>query len=150
GAKGIFAEGFAVGGGLITDDDWTLSMNRALRITSTSDPGNADRLFIMQPDLFQVPNSPQGLQERSWAFGSYLLLKSDHTYINMYGTPTEPRLEWYPEYQVNLGAPQDPGGMPATVDGYFDPGSQLYIRRFQNGIVLVNNSPTSLVYNPAQ
>jgi hypothetical protein len=68
----------------------------------------------------------------------------------MYGNPTLTRLEWYPEYQVNLGAPQDPGGMPTSVDGYFDPGSGLYVRHFQNGIVLVNNSPSGLVYNPAQ
>jgi hypothetical protein len=149
-AKGLFAEGFAVSGGLITDGDWTMSMNRALRITSTSNPANADRMFIMQPDLSQTPNTPLGLQERSWAFGSYLLLKGDHTYINMYGNPTATRLEWYPEYQVNLGAAQDPGGMPSTVDGYYDPASQLYIRHFQNGIVLLNSSASSLVYNPAQ
>jgi hypothetical protein len=149
-SKGLFAEGFAVAFGMITDGDWTMSMNRALRITSTSDPANADRMFIMQPDLSQVPDSPQGLQERSWAFGSYLLLKGDHTYVNMYGAVTDSRLMWYPEYQVNLGIAQDPGGMPLTVDGYYDPNSQLYVRYFQNGIVLLNNSATSLVFTPAQ
>jgi hypothetical protein len=149
-SKGVFAEAFAVSGNMITDGDWIMSMDRALRITSTKDPGNADRLFIMQPILSQVPNSPQGLQERSWAFGSYLLLKGDHTYINMYGAVTSSRLQWYPEYQVNLGAPQDPGGMPLTVDGYYDPNSQLYVRSYQNGIVLLNNAATSLVYTPAQ
>jgi Hypothetical glycosyl hydrolase family 15 len=122
-----------------------------LRITSTSDPANADRMFIMQPVFSGAsPDSAQGMQERSWSFGSYLLLKGDHTYINMYGAVTGTRLQWYPEYQVNLGAAQDPGGMPTTVDGYYDPGSQLYIRQFQNGLVLVNNSGRSLVYSPGQ
>jgi hypothetical protein len=68
----------------------------------------------------------------------------------MYGAPVDSRLEWYPEYQVNLGAAQDPGGMPFTVDGYFDPNSQLYIRYFENGIVLLNNSNGSPTYNPSQ
>ena len=57
---------------------------------------------------------------------------------------------WYPEYQVNLGAAQDPGGMPTDVSGYYDPGSGLYVRHFENGIVLLNNSGTSRVYNPGQ
>lgn len=149
-AKGVFAEGFSDFYGMITDQNWTMSMDRALRITSTSDPRNADRMFIMQPYLTQTPDSPQGLQERSWVFGSYLLLKGDHSYVNMYGGRVPSRLEWYPEYQVNLGAPQDPGGMPLTVDGYYDPASQLYRRYFQNGIVLLNNSNTPQVYNLGQ
>jgi len=82
--------------------------------------------------------------------GSYLLLKGDHTYVNMFGAGVESRLEWYPEYQVNLGPAQDPGGMPLTVDGYYDLSSQLYRRYFQNGLVLVNNSAASLVYQPSQ
>jgi hypothetical protein len=150
-AKGVFAEGFADTFGLITDGDWTLSMNRALRITTTSDPANADRMFIMQSYLSQPSDSPVGLLERSFVFGTYLLLKGDHTYINMEGgVASDTRLYWYPEYQVNLGPAQDPNGMPATVDGYFDANSQLYIRQFQNGIVLLNNSSNSLVYTPAQ
>jgi hypothetical protein len=149
-SKGLFAEGFAMFGQPITGGDWVLSMNRALRITTTSDPANADRMFIMQPYSYAIPNSPQGLQERSWALGSYLLLKGDHTYINLYGAPVSSRLEWYPEYQVNLGAAQDPGGMPTTVDDYFDPGSHLYVRNFQNGLVLLNNSGSTLTYDPGQ
>lgn len=150
-AKGLFAEGFADVFGQITDADWTMSMNRALRVTSTSNPANSDRMFIMQSYLSSAPpDSPQGLQERSWVLGSYLLLKGDHTYVNMFGAPVDTRLEWYPEYQVNLGAAQDPGGMPSTVDGYYDAGSGLYVRHFENGLVLLNNSGASLVYNPGQ
>jgi hypothetical protein len=149
--KGAFAEGFTDFYGMITDYDWYYSMNRALTFTTTSDPNNADRMFIMQPVLASsAPDSAAGLQERSWVFGSYLLVKGDHTYINMYGAPVATRFQWYPEYQVNLGAPQDPGGMPFTVDGYYDPNSQLYIRYYENGLVLVNNSNGSLTYNPAQ
>jgi hypothetical protein len=40
--------------------------------------------------------------------------------------------------------------MPSTVDGYYDSQSQLYVRYYQNGIVLLNNSNTSLVYNLPQ
>jgi hypothetical protein len=149
-SKGLFAEAFAVSGQPITGGDWNLSMDRALRITTTSDPGNADRLFIMQPYPWATPDSAEGLRQRGWALGSYLLLKGDHTYINMLGAPTSSGLEWYPEYQVNLGAPQDPGGMPTTVAGYYDPASGLYRRFFEHGIVLVNNTDTTQVYDPGQ
>jgi hypothetical protein len=150
-SKGLFAEGFALAGDQITDGDWNLSMDRALRITSTSNPANADRMFIMQPFTGdEAPDSPLGVQHRSWALGSYLLLRGDHTYINLYGQATSWHLEWYPEYQVNLGAPQDPGGMPTSVAGYYDPGSGLYVRYFENGIVLLNNSNASLGYDPGQ
>jgi hypothetical protein len=149
-AKGLFAEAFAVWNQPITGDDWTLAMNRALKVTTTSDPANADRMFIMQPYPGATPDSADGLQERSWALGSYLLLKGDHTYINMVGAPTDSGLEWYPEYQINLGAPQDPGGMPTTVDGYYDPASNLYVRSFQHGLVLVNNTATTQTYSLGQ
>ena len=101
--KGAFAEGLTDFLGPITDSDWNLSMSRALSFTTTSDPNNADRMLIMQPVLAATePDSPNGLQERSWAFGSYLLLKGDHTYINMSGAKLASNFQWYPEYQVNL------------------------------------------------
>jgi hypothetical protein len=149
-SKGLFAEGFAVTYQPITDGDWVLSMNRALRVTTTSDPANADRMFIMQPYTNAIPDSPEGLRQRSWAIGSYLLLKGDHTYINLYGLNVPSRLEWYPEYQVNLGAAQDPGGMPSTMGGYFDTASQLYVRHFEHGLVLLNNSAAIQVFDPGQ
>jgi hypothetical protein len=151
-AKGVFAEGFSDYFGLITDANWTMAMDRALRITSSSVPANADRLFIMQPYLAQSdPTSTAGLLERSFVFGTYLLIKGDHTYVNMVGgEANDTRLNWYPEYLVNLGAAQDPNGMPQTVDGYLDPNSQLYVRQFQNGMVLLNNSNSTLQYTPAQ
>jgi hypothetical protein len=150
GSKGLFAEAFATYGQTITDGDWIMSMDRALRVTTTSVPGNADRMFIMQPYPAGPPDSAEGMRQRSWAMGSYLLLKGDHTYINMFGAPVSSRLEWYPEYQVNLGAPEDPGGMPTTVAGYYDAGSQLYRRYFEHGLVLVNNTGTTQVYDPGQ
>jgi hypothetical protein len=150
-AKGLFAEGFAVGDTPITDSDWVLSMNRALKVTTTSDSANSDRMFIMQPYPGATPDSALGLRERSWALGSYLLLKGDHTYINMVGAGTDSGLEWYPEYGINLGAPQDPpGGMPTTVDGYFDSTSNLYVRSFAHGLVLLNNTDTTQTYNLGQ
>jgi hypothetical protein len=149
-SKGLFAEGFAVWGQQITDGDWTMSMDRALRVTTTGDPANADRMFIMQPYPGATPDSADGLQQRSWAMGSYLLLKGDHTYINMLGAAVDSGLEWYPEYQVRLGAPQDPGGMPTTIAGYFDPSSQLYRRYFEHGLVLVNDTGAPQVYNLGQ
>src|SRR5262249_19353850 len=129
-SKGAFAEAF----GQATGGDWNLSMNRALRFTSTNPAySNADRMFIMQPYV-RNGASAEAMRQRAWAMGTYLLLKGDHTYINMFAQSGSPwGAMWYPEYDLNLGAPTDIASMPTNVSGYRDPSSGLYIRDFQNG-----------------
>jgi hypothetical protein len=132
-----FAEGFGdygptyLGG---NPSDWNLAMNRALQIT------DQNKVFIIQSYLQFPPNSTQGLWQRGFDLGSYLLLKSDHTYLNMASAPTATRAFYYPEYTINLGPALAP---PATdVSQYL--WNNVYRRDFQNGIVLVN--PTSTTY----
>ncbi|MCX7019533.1 MAG: putative glycoside hydrolase [bacterium] len=104
--------------------DWQLQMNRCLRIV------RAGKALIAQHYL----SSAEAVNERMFVLGMHLLIKGDHTFINMMAGDG---LEWYPEYAINLGASTTP--LPASVDDYIDPGlGGLYRRNFQNGMVLVN------------
>ncbi len=128
---GAFLEGF----GQYTDTyDWTLSMNRGLNLSRN------DKIVIMQPYPSSAPNTAAGRQQVDFFLGTYLLLKGDHTYLNIdYGGG----VQYYPEYQLNLGSPTAPP--PASVSSYLWNG--VYRRDFQNGFVLVNPGSTTYTLN---
>ncbi|HEY1381827.1 MAG TPA: putative glycoside hydrolase [Gemmataceae bacterium] len=128
---GAFLESF----GQYTDTyNWTLSMNRGLNLTHN------DKIVIMQPYPSAAPNTAAGQQQVDFFLGTYLLLKGDHTYLNIdYGGG----VQYYPEYKVNLGAPATPP--PTSVSSYLWNG--VYRRDFQNGFVLVNPGSTSYTLN---
>lgn len=127
---GAMIEGFAEwgGGNYLALGDWQLQQNRLLPLSA------AGKILIGQtyPDGSNV-------QERMFILGSYLLLKSSHTYINL---ETSMAPEWYPEYGIALGAAVD--ALPANVDGYYQPAPGIYGRRFTRGMVLVNPSGSDL------
>jgi hypothetical protein len=124
---GAFLESF----GQYTDTyNWTLSMNRGLNLTHNG------KIVIMQPYPSAAPNTAAGQQQVDFFLGTYLLLKGDRTYLNIdYGGG----VQYYPEYQLNLGAPAAPP--PGSVAGYLWNG--VYRRDFQNGFVLVNPGSTT-------
>jgi hypothetical protein len=126
---GVMIEGFAEWGhgAYLAPDDWALQMNRCLALIS------ADKIVIGQtyPDADDVA-------ERLFVLGTYLLVKANHTYINL-DIGLAP--EWFPEYAIDLGAPLDP--VPQTVAAFSDPAWQVYARRYAKGLVLVNPAPTS-------
>jgi hypothetical protein len=128
---GAFLESF----GQTTDaSDWALSMNRGLSLTTNG------KIVIMQPYLQDTPDSATGQQERNYYLGTYLLLKGDETYVNMfYGTDAQ----YFPEYQLNLGTATT--ALPTDVSSYLWNG--VYRRDFQNGFVLVNPGTTSHTLN---
>jgi hypothetical protein len=128
---GAFLEGF----GEWTDTyDWTLSMNRGLNFTDNG------KIVIMQPYPSASPSSAAGQQQVDFFLGTYLLLKGDQTYLNIdYGGGAQ----YYPEYQLNLGAPTTP--LPSNVSSYLWNG--VYRRDFQNGFVLVNPGSTTYTLN---
>jgi hypothetical protein len=128
---GAFLEGF----GQYTDTyDWTLSMNRGLNLTDNG------KTVIMQPYLQDTPDSATGQQERNFYLGTYLLLKGDETYINMF---CGGGAQYFPEYQLNLGAATTP--LPSDVSSYLWYG--VYRRDFENGFVLVNPGTTTYTLN---
>jgi hypothetical protein len=99
--------------------DWRLQMDRALALAAM------DRIIIAQ-------SYATGDQERMFALGSYLLVKGDHTYLNI-EAGEEP--EWWPEYDIPVGTPLETA---TAIDDLLDPVSGVYARRFSNGMVLVN------------
>src|SRR5207253_1860847 len=76
---GVFLEGFGTWGGTYhgSPSDWTLSMNRALPLAANG------QVVIMQPSLFDTPDSATGSRQREFLVGTYLLLQGDYTYLNI-------------------------------------------------------------------
>ena len=125
-AAGAMVEGFATG---LAPADWQLELTRALALVKL------DKIVICQsyPDEGDV-------QARMFDLGSYLLIKGDHTYVN-FGEGI--RVSWFPEYDIDLGAPVDPPGLRQ------DQGA--FVRRFANGLVVVNPGDSTVTYRlPAQ
>jgi hypothetical protein len=128
---GAFFEGF----GEWTDTyDWTFSMNQALNFTTNN------KITIMQPYPADDPSTTAGQQEINFELGTYLLMKGNQSYINI---DDGGGVQYYPQYQVNLGAPTTP--LPTDVSSYLWNG--VYRRDFQNGFVLVNPGSTSYTLN---
>lgn len=131
GVDGGFIEGFVEGGAgrYYPDFDWKLQLNRILGLE------NKSKIMILQsyPD-------PANVNERMYILGSYLLIKGNKTYLNM----EKGNIEWYPEYQINLGLATQP--IPTQIDSFLDP-SGLYKRNYQKGVVYVNPTSTSKTVN---
>lgn len=130
---GAMLEGFAEWGGsnYFDPSDWKLQMNRVLPLI------RADKIIIGQT----YPNEAN-VNERLFVLGTYLLIKGTHTYLNM-DIAMEP--EWFPEYAIDLGSPIDP--LPVTIDGFLDATSQLYVRHYAQGMVIVNPSADAHAIN---
>lgn len=96
-------------------------------------------LPLRHPDKFialvvkEQPNLNADMQKRLFAVGSYLLVAGEKVLFSMTDAehPQTNALVYYPEYTLNLGAPQ--GAFTRTEQG-------LYIRVFEKGLVLVNPS----------
>ncbi len=113
---GAMLENFALN---VTPEDWVLSMNRALSLTS------AGKLII-------VESYPTSVQERLFLVGSYLMLKGQHTFINAGGGGAL----YFPEYDLPLGPSREP--LPRDVAAYAWQG--VYRRDFRDATVIVNPS----------
>jgi hypothetical protein len=137
---GAFLEDFGDwGGGYLhgSPGDWVLSMNRALELS------DAGKVLIVQPYLADAVGTPTGQLHREFLLGTYLLLKGDHTYLNMMAPGGGVNAEWFPEYSLNLGPAVTP--LASNVSQYLWNG--VYRRDFQNGIVLVNPGPSTITVN---
>jgi hypothetical protein len=120
-AAGVMIEGFATG---LAPVDWELELTRALGLV------RKDRVVICQsyPDTGDV-------DARMFDLASYLLIKGAHTYLN-FGEGI--RVTWFPEYDLDLGAAVDPPGLRR------DQGA--FVRRFANGLVVVNPGDSTIHY----
>jgi hypothetical protein len=136
---GVFMEGFGDWGGVYygAPSDWTLSMNRAISLAS------ADKVLIMQPSLWDTPDSATGQLQREYLVGTYLLLQGDYTFLNIISPDQGSSTSYFPEYDVALGSPLS--ALPTNVSKYQWNG--VYRRDFQNGIVLVNPGTDDITVN---
>ncbi|MEW5873095.1 MAG: putative glycoside hydrolase [Chloroflexota bacterium] len=136
-ADGVMIEGFALetDGSPLDPEDWRLQMDRALSFTRQGKALIAQVAGVVEP------------QPRLFALGSYLLIKGEHTFINI-ELDLEP--EWWPEYEIPIGAPTH--SAMDSIDDLYQPvgkgGSEtrpyIYRRDFSNGFVLVNPGPRTL------
>ena len=101
-------------------------MNRGMQLV------RRDKIVIMQPYMGQ-PDSTDGRKQRGFLLGTYLLLKGDHTYVNIVSSDGGGPY-YFPEYQLDLGPATTP--LPEDVSQYLWNG--VYRRDYANGIVLVN------------
>jgi len=124
--SGVMMEGFAV-----KTSDWTMQQNRTLKLL------NNGKIWIAQNYLA----SNSDVAAREWYLTNYLLLKSSQSFINIPSTDSE--LYWWPEYNLNLGSPTD--ALPTSISAYAL-ANGLYLRHYQNGIVLVNPTGSAVTY----
>lgn len=121
-ADALMLEGFALEGDAspLAYSDWQLQMNRVLGAVGRGQ-GIIAQTYV------------SGAQERMFALGSYLLVKGNHSYLNL-DLGQEP--EWWPEYDIAIGAPTNPAA--GDVASLYDSTNHVYRRTFDNGVVLVN------------
>lgn len=122
-ADGLMIEGFAIEGdeSPYPLEDWRLQMDRVL--------GSIERDQAILAQSYAI-----GSQERMFGLGSYLLVKGSRTYLTFEGGSVA---EWWPEYDVPIGAPAETASAIDDLDADAD---GVYVRRFENGMVLVNPS----------
>jgi hypothetical protein len=121
---GIFVEGFAEPSFSLVD--WKASTNQILKTAS------AGKIVILQSYL----SSPGDVARRFYYLANYLLVKGSRSYLFYFASTP---LEWYPEWQIALGAPAT---TPANVDALAWQGA--YRRDFAGGVVLLNPSPSAV------
>ncbi|MEZ5670546.1 MAG: putative glycoside hydrolase [Alphaproteobacteria bacterium] len=121
-ADGVWVEGFALWGddAPLPEGDWQLQLNRVLRATRNG------QAVITQSYV-------DGDRARTFATGSFLLAKGDHSYIILQGGAA---MDWPAQYEIPIGAPVD---RPAGDIRTYDPdGDGVYVRQFDNATVYVN------------
>lgn len=129
-ADGVMVEGFARWSNgeyfSAADEDWQLQMDRILRLV------NLDKVLLLQ----QYVNETD-FNDRLFLLGSYLLVKGEHTFLNL-ELSSEP--EWFPEYEIQIGTYF--GGIPDSIGSLWNKEWGLYSRPYSNGLVLVNPTDT--------
>jgi hypothetical protein len=136
GADGVMVEGFAAEGeeSFYEVSDWKLQMDRVLSLAKR------DKILILQSYI----SEPENVNLRLFYLANYLLVKGKYSYVNIeYGF--EP--EYFPEYEIDLGKPEE--GLPADIDELFNRRWGVYVRRYENGLVLLNPTANSkrVVFN---
>src|SRR5450432_2108774 len=94
-SAGAFVEGFS--DPRFAESDWQASTNELLKLSG------ADKIMILQNYLDDANDTAT----RLYYLGNYLLVKGHHTYLDYFSSAGP--LEWYPEWEADLGAPISTG-----------------------------------------
>jgi hypothetical protein len=121
---GVFVEGFADPS--FAPADWQRSMNQILALAAKH------KIVIAQNYLAAASD----VGKRLYYLANYLLVRGDRSYLDYFAAGP---LEWYPEWDVDLGAPTKTA---ATVADLATGGA--YQRAFANGWAVVNSGTTSV------
>lgn len=126
--NGIFVEGFSRWSDGeyfdFSEQDWQLQMSRILRMISSN------KNIILQQYI-----DPRNTNDRLFVISNYLLIKGDHTFINMEYSSLP---EWFPEYEIPIGTPI--GDQPQSISSLYRSDWDVYVRNYSNGMVIVNPS----------
>ena len=125
--------------------DWILSLSRTMYLTQK------DRVIILQP----YTGNMNDLNNRMFVIGEYLMVRGAYTYLNL-NMSGQKQASWYPEYEIDLGAPTQTYIIPDTL---FTPRKEstdkallnyqegdFFIRRFEKGMVILNPHRTARQY----
>ncbi|MFM7071034.1 MAG: Calx-beta domain-containing protein, partial [Planctomycetota bacterium] len=124
---GLFLEGFAAD---MDAREYEDAMNRTLPLTQS-------RVAIVQTNLIDGIAG----RHRGFLVGTYFLLQGERTYLNILEDRDVNGMTWYPEYDINLGAPLGPvANAMQTYDLADGADDAVYRRDFTNGRVIVNGS----------
>lgn len=105
------------------------AMNRTLPLTQS-------RVAIVQTNLIDGIAG----RHRGFLVGTYFLLQGERTYLNILEDRDVNGMTWYPEYDINLGAPLGPvANAMQTYDLADGVDDAVYRRDFTNGRVIVND-----------
>jgi hypothetical protein len=120
---GVFVEGFADPS--FASADWQRSTNQILGLVAKH------KIVIVQNYL----GASTDVATRLYYLANYLLIRGDRSYLDYFASGP---LEWYPEWDVDLGAPVT---TPAAVADLAVSGA--YQREFANGWAVVNPTATA-------
>jgi hypothetical protein len=147
---GAMIEGFSDYGNqnFLATADWVTQMDRALSLI------NLDKILIAEAYPAPWIDSPGGpdVDERLFILGCYLLVKGRHTYVNLDaqgGVLDGLTLQWWPEYEIDLGLPIDPLPADNDITKFWNADWGVYVRHYEHGMVLVNSINASDGVPPA-
>lgn len=131
GCDGSIQEGFVYSGkwvknpadGLVGDEFWEATVGVLMDV-----PAGKRHSVVSYGDA-------NYFRARVYALGSFLIGYDPSRRDTFYYTPDEFTLAWMPEWEIALGSPVESHG---TLDGYRDAYHAVFIRRFTNGVVIVN------------
>jgi len=127
------------------DSDWVMIMSRTMYLTQK------DRVIILQPNGGSISD----LNYRMFLIGEYLMVRGDYTYLNL-NMSGQDQASWYPEYEIDLGAPTQTYVIPdevftprkASIDNALSNYQEgdLFVRRFEKGMVILNPNNSGRQY----